>query len=135
MRLSREEYRKAEGCLRRYNYNCITIINIRADIMSVGTPNYDGMPKAPYSISDSVFNQYVKLQEDEELQKALKEYKAVRNIYELVNSDCKEVFDTFYQQQKTKWETIDKLGLSERTFLRRKKDLIYAVDKELKKLA
>lgn len=135
MRLNKEDYRKAEGCLRRYNYNCITIINLRADAMSVGVPSYDGMPKAPYSISDSVFNQYVKLQEDKELQKALKEYKAVRLAYELVNSDCKEIFVTYYQQQKTKWETMDKLGLSERTFLRRKKDLIYAVDKELKKLA
>lgn len=135
MRLNKEDYRKAEGCLRRYNYNCITIINLRADAMSVGVPSYDGMPKAPYSISDSVFNQYVKLQEDKELQKALKEYKAVRLAYELVNSDCKEIFVTYYQQQKSKWETMDKLGLSERTFLRRKKDLIYAVDKELKKLA
>lgn len=135
MRLNKEDYRKSEGCLRRYNYNCITIINLRADAMSVGVPSYDGMPKAPYSISDSVFNQYVKLQEDKELQKALKEYKAVRLAYELVNSDCKEIFNTYYQQQKTKWETIDKLGLSERTFLRRKKDLIYAVDKEIKKLA
>ena len=135
MRLNKEDYRKAEGCLRRYNYNCITIINLRADAISVGVPSYDGMPKAPYSISDSVFNQYVKLQEDKELQKALKEYKAVRQVYELVNNDCKEIFNTYYQQQKSKWETIDKLGLSERTFLRRKKDLIYAVDKELKKLA
>lgn len=135
MRLNKEDYRKAEGCLRRYNYNCITIINIRADAMSVGVPSYDGMPKAPYSISDSVFNQYVKLQEDKELQKALKEYKAVRLAYELVNADCKEIFTTYYQQQKNKWETIDKLSLSERTFLRRKKDLIYAVDKEIKKLA
>ena len=135
MRLNKEDYRIAEGCLRRYNYNCITIINLRADAMSVGVPSYDGMPKAPYSISDSVFNQYVKLQEDKELQKALKEYKAVRQVYELVNSDCKEIFNTYYQQQKSKWETMDKLGLSERTFLRRKKDLIYAVDKELKKLA
>ena len=135
MRLSREDYRKAEGCLRRSNYNCRTVINLRADAMSVGVPSYDGMPKAPYSISDSVFNQYVKLQEDKELQKALKEYKAVRLAYELVNSDCKEIFNTYYQQQKTKWETMDKLGLSERTFLRRKKDLIYAVDKEIKKLA
>ena len=55
MRLSKEDYKKAEGCLRRYNYNCITIMNIRADIMSVGIPSSDGMPKAPYNISDSVY--------------------------------------------------------------------------------
>lgn len=134
MRLNKEDYRKAEGCLRRYNYNCITIINLRADAMSVGVPSYDGMPKAPYSISDSVFNQYIKLQEDTELQKALKEYKAVRQAYELVNKDSKEVFEKFYQEGKTKWEVIDKLGFSEETFKRRKRELIYTVDKELKKL-
>lgn len=134
MRLNKEDYRKAEGCLRRYNYNCITIINLRADAMSVGVPSYDGMPKAPYSISDSVFNQYIKLQEDVELQKALKEYKAVRQAYELVNKDSKEVFEKFYQEGKTKWEVIDKLGFSEETFKRRKRELIYTVDKELKKL-
>jgi len=74
MRLSKEDYKKAEGCLRRYNYNCITIMNIRADIMSVGAPSTDGMPKAPYSISDTVYNQVIRLQEDKELQKCLKEY-------------------------------------------------------------
>jgi hypothetical protein len=135
MRLSKEDYKKAEGCLRRYNYNCITIMNIRADIMSVGVPNTDGMPKAPYNISDSVYNQYIKLQEDKELQIALKEYKAVRQALELVNADCKDIFNNYYLKQKTKWEIIDNTGLSERTFLRRKKDLIYTVEKELKKLA
>lgn len=135
MRLSREDYKKAEGCLRRYNYNCITIMNIRADIMSVGIPSSDGMPKAPYNISDSVYNQYIKLQEDKELQIALKEYKVVRQALELVNEDCKDIFDNYYLKQKTRWETIDRLGLSERTFVRRKGELIHTVEKELKKLA
>lgn len=134
MRLSKEDYKKAEGCLRRYNYNCITIMNIRADIMSVGVPSTDGMPKAPYSISDSVYNQYIKLQEDKELQRALKEYKAVRQTLELVNTDCKEIFENYYQKQRNRWETIDKLNLSERTFVRRKTELINAVHKELEKV-
>ena len=50
--------------------------------MSVGIPTTDGMPKAPYNISDSVYNQYIKLQEDKELQKALKQYKVVRQALE-----------------------------------------------------
>ena len=133
MRLSKEDYKKAEGCLRRYNYNCITIMNIRADIMSVGAPGTDGMPKVPYSISDSVYNQYIKLQEDKELQRALKEYKIVRQALELVNTDCKEIFENYYQKQRNRWETIDKLSLSERTFVRRKTELINAVHKELEK--
>ena len=79
MRIAKEEYNKAVGCLKRYNYNCLNIINIRADIMGISIPNTDGMPKTPHNISDSVYNQYIKLQEDKELQKSLKEYKAVVN--------------------------------------------------------
>lgn len=134
MKLSKEEYNKAKGCLRRYNYNLITIINIRADIMSIGVPSTDGMPKAPYSISDSVYNQYIKLQEDKELQKALREYKAVRQALELVNADCREIFNRMYQKGENKWKIIDDLGFSEETFKRRKRSLIYTVEKELKKL-
>lgn len=134
MRLSKEEYREAEGCLKRYNYNCITIMNIRTDIMTIGVPNNDGMPKAPYSISDSVYNQYIKLQEDKELQKSLKEYKAVRQALELVNKDCVYIFEKLYQKGENKWKIIEDLHFSEETYKRRKKCLIYTVEKELKKL-
>lgn len=132
MRLSKEEYRRAVGYLKRYSYNYITIMNIRADIMSVGMPSTDGMPKAPYKISDSVYNQYVRLQEDKELQKALKQYKIVRQALELVNKDSKYIFEELYIKNKTKWQIID-AGMSEATYKRRKQDLIYAVDSELKK--
>lgn len=134
MRLSKEEYREAEGCLKRYNYNCINIINIRADIMTIGVPNNDGMPKTPYNISDSVYNQYIKLQEDKELQKALKEYKAVRQALELVNEDCIYIFERLYQKRENKWKIIEDLHFSEETYKRRKRSLIYTVEKELKKL-
>lgn len=135
MRLDKNEYKEAEGCLKRYNYNCINILNIRADIMSVSIPNNNGMPKTPYSISDTVYNQYIKLQEDKELQKSLKEYKAVRQALELVDEDCNFIFENYYQKQKNKWYIMEKRGLSERTFLRRKQKLIYTVNKEIKKLA
>lgn len=134
MRLSKDDYKRAEGCLRRYNYNCITIMNIRADIMSVGIPSSDGMPKAPYNISDSVYNQYIKLQEDEELQRALKEYKAVRQALELVNRDSIYIFEKLYQKGENKWKIIEDLHFSEETYKRRKRSLIYTVEKELKKL-
>lgn len=133
-RLSKEDYKKAEGCLKRYNYNCITIINMRNDIMSVSTAKSDGMPKAPYTISDYVYNQYIQLQEDKELQNALKEYKAVRQALELVNKDCKYIFENYYLKQQGKWKIIDKLSISEETYKRRKRCLIYTVDKEIKKL-
>lgn len=133
MRLSKEDYRRAEGCLRRYNYNCITIMNIKADIMSVGAAGGDGLPRAPYSISDTVYNQVVRLQEDKELQKCLKEYKIVVQSLELVNKDCKDIFEFYYRKNKTRWETINEMGFSERDFYRKKTHLINTVYKEIKK--
>ena len=134
MRLSNEEYKEASLCLKRYNYNCIKIMNIRADIMSIGSPVLNGMPKAPYSVSDRTLKAVIELQENEHLQKAIKEYKAVVQAIELVNKDSKYIFEEFYIKSKPKWEIINS-GISERTFVRRKGDLIYAVHKELKKLA
>lgn len=134
MRLDKEDYNRAVGLLKRYNYNCITIMNIRADIMSIGAPAYDGMPKAPYKISDSVYNQYTQLQEDKQLQRALKEYKIVRQAIELVSNDAKYIFEELYMKNKSKWLIIDS-GMSERTFARRKQELILAVSEEIKKLA
>lgn len=134
MKLSKEEYNKAKGCLRRYNYNLITIINIRADIMSIGVPSTDGMPKAPYSISDSVYNQYIKLQEDKELQNSLKEYKAVQQALLLVDDISKDIFEEEYRKLNKKWKVINKLNISESTYERRKRKLIYTTYKEIKKL-
>nr|DAF14864.1 MAG TPA: Protein of unknown function (DUF722) [Caudoviricetes sp.]DAF60499.1 MAG TPA: Protein of unknown function (DUF722) [Myoviridae sp. ctLq07] len=134
MRLSNAEYKEASLCLKRYNYNCLKIMNIRADIMSIGSPVLDGMPKAPYSVSDRTLKAVIELQENEHLQKAIKEYKAVVQAVELVNKDSKYIFEEFYIKSKPKWEIINS-GISERTFVRRKGDLIYAVHKELKKLA
>lgn len=133
MRLSKEEYKRAENCLRRYNYNRVTILNIRADIMSLGAVNYDGMPKAKYNISDSVSNSIIQLQENKYLQMALKECRAVEQALLLVNKDSKYIFDQLYVKSKSKWDIIDS-GISERTYFRRKKDLIFAVNKELNKM-
>ena len=133
MRLSKEDYREAKECLKRYNYNCIKLMNIRADIMNIGSPSLDGLPKAPYSTSDRVLNSVIKLQEDKDLQEAIKENKAVVQALELVNKDAKEIFNKQYQLGQTKWEIIDS-GMSERTYERRHKDLIYSVHKEIKKI-
>ena len=134
MRLSKEEYRKAEGCLKRYNYNCVNILNIRSDVMSISAINYDGMPKPKYNISDSVSNSIIQLQENKYLQEALRECKAVENTLLLVNQDCKKIFQKFYVESKCKWEVIEELKASEETYKRRKRNLIYTVHKELKKL-
>ncbi len=133
-RLSKEDYRNAVGILKRYNYNCINILNIRADIMSLSATKSDGMPSTPYNISDKVFYQCVRLQEDKELQRCIKEYKAVIQALQLASKDSKYIFEQLYVKSKTKWEIIES-GISERTYFRRKKELILAVDKEFKKLA
>ena len=126
-RLSKEDYREAVGCLKRYNYNCVNILTMRLDIMSIGSPSLDGMPKAPYAISDNVYNSVVKLQEmeNERLNKSFREYKAVKQAYELVNNDSKLIFEELYQKNKYKWDIINDNGLSERTFVRRKGELIH----------
>ena len=105
-RLPKEDYRNAVGILKRYNYNCINILNIRADIMNLSVPENTGMPKVPYGVSDSVYNQYIRLQEDKELQKSLKEYKAVIQALELVNTDSKYIFQELYVKSKSKWNII-----------------------------
>jgi len=134
-RLSKEDYREAVGMLKRYNYNCINIMNIQSDILSLSVAPADGMPKAPYSISDTVLNKVIRLEENESLQKSIKEYKIIIQALNLVNKDCKLLFEELYIKNKYKWDIIDEYGLSERTFVRRKSELINAVNKEINKLA
>lgn len=134
MRLENQEYRQAVNCLKRYNYNCIKIMSIREDIMSISGLNMDGIPKPKYSKSDMVLNSVIQLQEDEELKRAVKEVKAVQMALQLVDEDCKNIFEKIYIQSKSKWELINN-GMSERTYFRKKTELITQVNKELKKLA
>lgn len=134
MRLNKEDYRKAVGILKRYNYNCINILHVKEDILSLSVGVNDGMPKAQYNINDTVCDKVIQMDENKELQKSIQEYKIVRQALELVNNDSKYIFEQLYQKSKTKWEIIDS-GMSERTFGRRKQDLVYAVHKEIKKLA
>lgn len=134
MKLENQEYRQAVNCLKRYNYNCIKIMSIREDIMSISGLNMDGMPKPKYSKSDMVLNSVIQLQEDEELKRAVKEVKAVQMALQLVDEDCKNIFEKIYIQSKSKWELINN-GMSERTYFRKKTELITQVNKELKKLA
>jgi hypothetical protein len=134
-RLSKEDYREAVGCLKRYNYNCINIMNIQSDILSLSVAPMDGMPKAPYAVSNSVLNKVIRMEEDKDLQKSIREYKIVIKALSLVNKDCQTLFEELYIKNKYKWDIITDNGLSERTFGRRKSELIKAVDKEIKKMA
>lgn len=102
MRLNKEDYREAVGCLKRYNYNCINIKNIKMDIMSTSSPNIDGIPKAPYRISDSVLNSVIQIQENEKLQKSIREYQIVIQALQLVDTITKEIFEEEYQKRRKK---------------------------------
>lgn len=134
MRLPKEEYNKAVGCLKRYNYNCINIMNIQSDILSLSIAPISDMPRVPYGIGDTTLKKVMKLEENVELQKSIREYKAVIQALELVNKDSKYIFEELYRKGRTKWQIIDS-GMSEATYKRRKQDLIYAIDKELKKMS
>lgn len=133
MRLPNEEYKKATKCLKRYNYNCIRMLNIRTDIMSISGINIDGLPKAKYNISDNVLDSVIKLQEDENLQECIKEYKAVRQAIERVHKDSVYIFEELYRKGTSKWDIINELNVSEETYKRRKRELIYAVYEEISK--
>lgn len=131
-RLSNEDYNRAVGILKRYNYNCINILNIRADILSLSVAPSDGQPKAPYNISDTVFNSVLKLQEDKNLNKSIKEYKIVQQALALLNNDdINYIFENLYRLNKSKYDIIDGLHTSEETYKRRKRALIYAVHNEI----
>ncbi len=99
-KLSKEDYREAKNCLKKYNYNCIRIMSIKLDIMGLSSVNVDGMPRAPYKISDSVLNSVILLQEDEQLQKCTKEYKAVVQALLLVDKIANKIFEEEYQKRK-----------------------------------
>lgn len=109
-------------------------MNIRDDTTGISSPIIDGLPKSKYSISDSTLNKVIQLEENKELQKSIKEYKIVIQALELVSNDSKLIFEELYQKNKYKWDIINDNGLSERTFVRRKSDLIYTVHNEIKKV-
>ena len=133
MRLNKEEYNEAVGILKRYNYNCLNIMNVRTDIMSLSVGINDGQPKAKYNVSDTVCNKLIEMEENEYLQRSIKEYKIVRQALELVNEDSKKIFEELYEKNTYKWDIIENMGISEETYKRRKRELIYTVDKEYKK--
>ena len=103
--------------------------------MSISIPEHNGMPKASNHIADPVYHKYIQLEENKDLQKSLKEYKIVANTMELLNEECKKICNQYFILQRNKWDIMEELGLSERTFLRRKKEIIYTTDRERKKMA
>ena len=133
MKLSREEYRKAEGCLKRFDYNSATILFKRNDIFGLSATKYSDAPKAKNVTSDTVLRSIISLEEDKEYQKAVKEYKAVDLAKMIVNRDCLVIFEELYRKKNGKYKIMYENGFSEATYKRRKQELIYTVNAELKK--
>ena len=123
MRLNKEDYRRAVGLLKRYNYNCLTIMNIESDIINIGSAPISDMPRTPYSVGDTTARKVIELQENEQLQRSNLEIKIVNQALELVSQDARYVFQEFFRKGNTRWN----IDMSERTFFRRKKELIVAV--------
>lgn len=134
MRIPKEEYNKAVGCLKRYNYNCINIINIQSDILSLSIAPISDMPRVPYGIGDTTFNKVLQLESNVELQRSIKEYKAVVQALALVNEDSRYIFEEEFRKEGYKWDIINHLHISEETYKRRKSKLVYAVYNELNKI-
>ena len=134
MRLSNNEYKEAVKCLKYYNYIIKRIDSIREDIIGISAAENDGAPKAKYNISNPTLKQTLQLQENKELQSLLRKRNAVDLALELVNNDCKYIFEHYYRNKESKWDIIQEKNLSERTFERRKQSLIYTVNDEFKKI-
>lgn len=130
-RLSNEDYNEAVGILKRYNYNCLNIVIIPQDIIGIRAAVSDGQPKAPYSVSDPVFNTTVKLEENELLNKSMREYKIVERAKAILNNkEIDYIFENLFRLERNKWDIIEEMHISEETFKRRKRALIYAVHNE-----
>lgn len=134
MRLKKEDYKKAVEVLKRYNYNCINIINIQSDILSISVAPISDMPRVPCGIGNTTLNKVIQLEDNKELQQNIREYKAVVQALQLVDELSKEIFEEEFRKGNRKWQVINKLKISESTYERRKKDIIYATNRELKKL-
>ena len=131
MRIPKEEYREVINLLKRYSYNCLNIIQRQNDILSLSVSG-GSEGRSKYSISDSTLNKVLRLENDKSLQTSIHEYKIVRRALELVKSETQDIFELLFIQRKTKWEIIDQLYISEDTYKRRKRELIYTVYKEIK---
>ena len=69
------------------------------------------------------------------LNRSIHEYKIVVQALQLVSDDSKVIFEEYYIKNKGKWHIINNCGLSERTYFRKKTELIEAIHNEIKKLA
>lgn len=80
-------------------------MNIQSDILSLSIAPADGMPRTPYAVSNTVLNKVIQMEENESLQRSIREYKIVVQALQLVDSITKEIFKEEYQ--KRKWKQVE----------------------------
>ena len=68
------------------------------------------------------------------LDTCIKEYKAVEQAMLLLNNESRYIFEEEFRKKRNKWDIINELHISEETYKRRRKILIYTVSDELKRL-
>ena len=128
--MTRKEYEETNRVLKRFIKNFILIKRIVGDITSIGSPPLSEIKS--FYISDSVLNKVIQLDENERLKKAKQEYQAVLRALEIINKDAQQIFLQLYIFNETPFNTQNKLGISLRTFTRRKSELVQATYHELK---
>ena len=133
-RISDEKYKEAKGCLKRFAYNKLNILTIRFDLIGITGVNYDNELSKTNKINDIVANSVIRLEENKELQRSIKEYKAVELAKKLVDDDSLYILEHLYDKQDMrKWEIINNV-MSDSTFRRKHKSLVLAVYDILKKI-
>ena len=122
MKLSKENYNKAIGVLKRYNYNCINIKE--ANLYSVEAINYDFVPSKTNKINNIVLNKIIEKEDNVELRKSIEEYNIVQKVLSLISKESEKIFEEEFVKKNNKWKVIENLNLTESTYKRRKKELI-----------
>jgi hypothetical protein len=133
MRLPKDEYKTAKKYLLKYKYHCKNIESISNDLIGISGMKLDGMPHAKGGISDIVGTTVIAINENPSYKKSAKACDIVDRALELVGEDSRYIFEHLYNlKDMKKWQIIDNLCISEETYKRRYRNLVYAVHEVLK---
>ena len=61
-----------------------------------------------------------------------KEYQAVERAKLLLGIESRYIFEEEFRKKRNKWDVMEELSISEPTYKRRRKELIYTIHSELK---
>ena len=131
MKIPTEEYRKIIKYLKNYEYNKKKVKEIEADILGISSNPTDSF-KASSGISDPVFNQLMQLETNEDRKICIKECKIVEDMLILISKETYEIFEEVFINKKGRSQILADLHISESTYERRKRELIYTTYKVVK---